>query len=656
MNKNIYISILLLFFCHFASARTLYVDKSGSDLNSGLSQTDAFLTVEKAFLHLKSNDIIRIGEGVFTVNKTLEWGNKSISVIGAGAEKTIIQASENMIKDISSVFSYSVFYNMPSEDCAKTVFESLISDITIRNGAAPISEIMPTGVGGGIRNFSVLKVKDCILENNVALNGGAIYNEGNLTIENTTIRNNYAFNYAGGIFNTPNATFKETGNNTIANNTEDNIFNTTFVISDFESGFTGKKGTNGNESGAYVENSTYFSIVNNPDVSAVNNTSKVGKLTRLKSGNWWSYAWFEFPLHQVEVVPRYLHIMVYKPIASRVCIQLKDRHASPTANSGEILSDAQTTVNGWQDLVFEIPKTGGYCYIEIKPDFVNQSPASRLAENIDIYFDEIIIDGSPTPRASASTEEKKLGTFDFPKTTASLEATDVDPNIQMSALSYTSNLIYDYNSTTGYFRPYGWPTGAKDDSKYLEFTITPNPGINVDVEKVKITHKPNTNILGPSKVLVSYSIGDGDFTDLPEITFTNRTELVTSSVESKNLSSKAPLKFRMYAYESLHGTEAQKDFWIIDKIELFGKTSIPPTQEKQIGNNSYPTCMLSDGKLYVKGITEKTKITVYDFMGKLITEKYLMSDESISLNNQKTVLIIKLKSENNEKVFKIMNL
>ena len=341
------------------SARTLYVSKSGDDTNNGLSEQAAFLTINKAFLHLEDGDTIQIGAGIYTTHATLEW-NRDLTIIGAGANQTIIQTSDNMIKDISSVFVSSVFHHIISDFYDGRVTQSSISGITIRNGASPISEPMPTGVGGGIKNFSNLIIKDCILENSVALNGGAIYNDGSLILENTVIRGNHAFNLNGDVYNTARATYQEIGSIVKENNTEDLLFNTTQVVNNFESGFYGGNGTNGNNEGGLVDNSPNFTIIDNPDPTDVNSTNKVAKFIRKKDGNWWAYAWFEFPNYEIQYVPMYLHIMVRKPVNSIVCVQVKDRHANPVSNTGELVSNAQNVVNEWQDLVFEIPRTGNY--------------------------------------------------------------------------------------------------------------------------------------------------------------------------------------------------------------------------------------------------------------------------------------------------------
>lgn len=173
-------------------------------------------------------------------------------------------------------------------------------------------------------------------------------------------------------------------------------------ITDFETGFVGKRGTNGNGNGL-TEDHEAFGIVDNPFKNEKNNSDKVAVLNRKINGNWWAYAWFNFDTISIETSPKYLHVMVNKPIVSTICAQMKDQHASPSANTGEIKSEAQTLVNDWQDIVFKINNTGDYCYFEFKPDFINAVPSTRLTGDINIYFDDLIINDSPDPRQKIST-------------------------------------------------------------------------------------------------------------------------------------------------------------------------------------------------------------------------------------------------------------
>lgn len=172
------------------------------------------------------------------------------------------------------------------------------------------------------------------------------------------------------------------------------------VINNFETSFVGKWGTNGNIGNTPDENHDNFMIADNPSKTGINTSDKVGKFHRLKSGNWWALAWFDYNSFEITASlsqPKYLHISVYKPVASTVCVQIKDKMVSPTSNSGEMKSDKQTKINEWQDLVYKITVSGTFTMMEVKPDFVNSPPADRLENDIDIYFDNIVINDDPTP-------------------------------------------------------------------------------------------------------------------------------------------------------------------------------------------------------------------------------------------------------------------
>jgi hypothetical protein len=179
------------------------------------------------------------------------------------------------------------------------------------------------------------------------------------------------------------------------------LFSENVVISNFESGFIGKWGTNGNPtSNATNEDHANFSIADNPSITGINLSQKVGQFHRLRSGLWWAYAWFEFtPISVVATLnsPKYLHVSMYKPLTSTVCAQLLNLITGATVNTGEITNLKQTKVNDWQEVVFKISTTGTFSFICIKPDFVNAVVSTRLTGDIDIYFDNIYINDDPTP-------------------------------------------------------------------------------------------------------------------------------------------------------------------------------------------------------------------------------------------------------------------
>jgi len=249
-------------------------------------------------------------------------------------------------------------------------------------------------------------------------------------------------------------------------------------------------------------------------------------------------------------------------------------------------------------------------------------------------------------------EDIVLGQFPFPITTASLSPTDVAANIQISDLSYTSNLMYDYNATTGYFRPYKWPQGAKDDATYLEFTLTPNFSI-VNMTNLTIIHKPNTATLGPSKLSMAYSTNGGStFTTLNEITIATRTAFNTDVFNLSGLNTDQPIIFRLYAFESLYGLETQKDLWIIDQIELTGSIS-NITTEVDLYNKKSLNCYYYNNYLIVRGVKNTTNVSVFNLFGVKLFSTVINSDMIIPYYTDQPIVIVNMESKDERKTMKI---
>ncbi len=89
----------------------------------------------------------------------------------------------------------------------------ILMNIILENGAA--------ATGGAINNEGNLTIKNCILQNNTASYGGAIFNTGTLTDNNNAYNNNSASSISGAICNTGTANITNsnfTGNTVTGNN------------------------------------------------------------------------------------------------------------------------------------------------------------------------------------------------------------------------------------------------------------------------------------------------------------------------------------------------------------------------------------------------------------------------------------------------------
>lgn len=145
-----------------------YVDLGGDDSNSG-QLNSPFNSINKAVevSNPRDNVVIHLGEGTFegngnvmiSINKAHLSQGGSITIVGAGADKTIIKGS-------SAYYAFNIYAD---------------SVVTLRD----------------------LSIVDC-----KSVEGGAICNSGTLLVDNCIFRNNFAFNTGGAISSIENGDCK----------------------------------------------------------------------------------------------------------------------------------------------------------------------------------------------------------------------------------------------------------------------------------------------------------------------------------------------------------------------------------------------------------------------------------------------------------------
>ena len=145
-----------------------YVDLGGDDSNSG-QLNSPFNSINKAVevSDPRDNVVIHLGEGTFegngnvmiSINKAHLSQGGSITIVGAGADKTIIKGS-------SAYYAFNIYAD---------------SVVTLRD----------------------LSIVDC-----KSVEGGAICNSGTLLVDNCIFRNNFAFNAGGAISSIENGDCK----------------------------------------------------------------------------------------------------------------------------------------------------------------------------------------------------------------------------------------------------------------------------------------------------------------------------------------------------------------------------------------------------------------------------------------------------------------
>lgn len=196
-------------------AQEWFVETAGNDNNDCLSTQTACQHIAKAIQNAMDGDTIHIGAGTFTEN--LET-SKSLAFIGQGVDVTIVDR-------LTSGLSDSLFTFRANPSSNSTVIR--MQAMTLHNGASSpdvqdqdgdggaifamdvdltLQDMRIAGnrsiySGGGIYFKSTIKpnktllINDSILEGNQAgFDGGAIWCDGDLTLENVIINQNYAAN------------------------------------------------------------------------------------------------------------------------------------------------------------------------------------------------------------------------------------------------------------------------------------------------------------------------------------------------------------------------------------------------------------------------------------------------------------------------------
>ncbi len=211
-----------------------HVSTSGNDATGNGSSTSPWASVQKAVNSFSDPSVANtahIENGVYNETVSINRNFSNLSLSGANAKLTVIQAAESVNDAHASVFTVA--------DSNSVRFENM----TIRNGNT-------LGNGGGICNGTgSINISNCTLQNNQSLSmGGGIYNKGICVVQNSTFSGNKAVS-CGGAYAGDASTKDEITNSTFFNN----------------SGFSGANGgaiffTSFGHSSFYVTNCT---IANN---------------------------------------------------------------------------------------------------------------------------------------------------------------------------------------------------------------------------------------------------------------------------------------------------------------------------------------------------------------------------------------------------------
>jgi putative cofactor-binding repeat protein len=157
-----------------------------------------YTTIQSAVGAAHEGDTIQIAAGTYPGASI----NKSVKLLGSGANETAIGRLTVGIGVSVTVSDVTV-----SGSTNSGVFNQ--GELTIKNST--VSGNRSTGVGGGIYNHytGVLLLQSVKVTGNDAVSGAGIYNLNEITLQSSEISNNVASLYGGGIWNHGTTTLKD---------------------------------------------------------------------------------------------------------------------------------------------------------------------------------------------------------------------------------------------------------------------------------------------------------------------------------------------------------------------------------------------------------------------------------------------------------------
>jgi len=135
-----------------------------------------------------------------------------------------------------------------------------------------------------------------------------------------------------------------------------------------------------------------------------------------------------------------------------------------------------------------------------------------------------------------------------------------------------------YNGGTVYFGEGGWPSGALNPSAYLEFTITPNAGYQLDMSSIVLTMRRSTTGTAAGSGPTSWSLRssvDGYTSDLGSNSLTTSVQNFTITLGSSFLMRHTAVTFRLYGY-NVNVTTGGLNRLVIDNVSINGIGSVLP--------------------------------------------------------------------------------
>ena len=171
---------------------------------------------------------------------------------------------------------------------------------------------------------------------------------------------------------------------------------TELVLLDCEDGSTNKLATMNVFANGPGQSNADMVVINNPNPSGVNTSTKCIQFTRRTSGED-AMPWAGFWAAVTDPDPdfttdKYVHVKVMKSTTSNQKFKIE---GGPTGTIEILSMNSYTTPGQWQDMVFDFSaKSGVYPIVALLPDF--EDPLTAGADRI-VYFDDIKVNNSATP-------------------------------------------------------------------------------------------------------------------------------------------------------------------------------------------------------------------------------------------------------------------
>ena len=135
-----------------------------------------------------------------------------------------------------------------------------------------------------------------------------------------------------------------------------------------------------------------------------------------------------------------------------------------------------------------------------------------------------------------------------------------------------------YNGGTVYYGEDGWPSGALDPTAYLQFTLSPNTGYQLDVTSVVLSMRRSTTGTAAGSGPTSWSLRsslDGYTANLASNSLTTTLQNFTVTLNSSFLHLHTPLTFRLYGYNAVV-TSGGLSRVVLDNVSVQGVGAVLP--------------------------------------------------------------------------------